>query len=138
MVLGRQTVESRLSAGETLSSIAASFGLTYQTLQYHRRRWGGDLLRPARTSGSTHKSWKGGFFIDRWGYKMVLCPERGKCSKYINGIKLDNRETNLVVVTRAQHRKLHAQLEALAFKFFAEGLIVFSPSIGYSVVPCTN
>jgi len=91
---------------------------------------------------------------------MVLCPERGKCSKYvgehvlvaekmigrkllrnevvhhINGIKLDNQETNLIVLTRAQHRKLHAQLEALMFQFVLNGRITFSPVTGYEVAPC--
>ena len=159
---GREAVERRLQTGESLRSIAGSLGITYQTLQYHRRNWGCEPLRPARTSGSTHNSWHGGFFIDRWGYKMVLCPERGKCSKYvgehtlvaermigrlllknevahhINGIKLDNREENLVVVTRSQHKKFHAQLEALAFQLVVSGQIRFSPTTGYGINPCAN
>jgi len=155
--MDKQAVETRLAAGESLRSVAVSLGVTYQTLQYHRRIWGGKPLRQARSSGAAHASWRGGFFIDRWGYRMVLCPDRGKCSKYvgehvlvaekmigrellsnevahhINGIKLDNRESNLIVVTRAQHRKLHAQLDALAFQLVATGLIVFSPEKGYSL-----
>lgn len=154
-MVDKQTVENRLAAGESLRSIAVSLGVSYQLLQYHRRLWGGKLLRAAHTSGRDHASWNGGSWIDRYGYRMVLCPDRGKCSKYvaehvlvierkigrqlapeevvhhINGVKTDNREENLLVTTRSQHKKFHAQLEALAFQLVLEGQIIFDPVLGY-------
>ena len=141
------SVEKRLLRGESLRAIAASFGVTFQTLQYHRRRAGAALLRPARTSGNAHASWRGGAFVDRYGYRMVLAPERGKASKYaaehvlfaeqsigrqlrhdevvhhLDGNPSNNAADNLYVCTRSQHKKLHAQLEGLAFEFVRIGMI---------------
>lgn len=74
LLIDKQVIEQRLSAGESLRSIAISIGLTY------------------------------------------------------------NREENLLVVTRSQHKKLHAQLEALAFQFLLAGKIIFNPASGYEVV----
>ena len=146
----KNEIEDRLLAGESLRSIAKLLGVTYQTLQYHRRQWGCPLLRKGRTSGKDHASWTGGEFIDRWGYKMIRAPERGMCNPYvpehiliaeqmigrqlikhkevvhhINGIKSDNREENLLVCTRSEHRTLHGQLGQIGYELFRQGIIVF-------------
>ena len=155
-MITKHELQQRLERGESQRAIARSLGVTYQSLAYHRRRWGMPLLRKARTKGSDHASWRGGSFIDRWGYKMILCPERGKASKYvmehvlvaeqmigrelksneivhhINGLKGDNRPENLLVLTRIQHRALHAQLEAIAMSLFRNGQIIFTIKDGYS------
>ena len=149
MKIVRNAIERRLKNGESLRGIARSLGTSYQSLQYHRRRWNGKPLRKAFTSGKDHASWKGGFFIDRWGYKMMLCPDRGKASKYvmehvmvaekmigrllesnevvhhIDGNKANNVLSNLLVVTRKTHKQLHAQLEAIATQLLRNGKILF-------------
>lgn len=143
----RQTrvVERRLAKGESLRAIAKDMGVTYQTLQYHRRRAGAAPLRPARTSGENHASWRGGSFVDRYGYRMVLAPERGKASKYAHehvllaerqrGAQLESNEVvhhldldptnnaidNLLVCTRTRHKQLHYQLERIAGELLRRG-----------------
>lgn len=148
-MITKDRVESLLDRGMSLRKVATKFGVTYQSLQYHRRRWGCQPLRKAHTKGSKHACWRGGSYVDRWGYKMVLAPHRGKCNPYvaehvlvaetkfgrllkrnevvhhINGRKHDNRPDNLLVCTRRQHKMLHAQLEAIAFGMIAEGKIQF-------------
>ena len=143
-------IEQRLANGESLRSIARSLGVSYQTLQYHRRNWGGELLREARTSGEEHASWRGGEYIDRWGYKMVRAPQRDVANPYspehvlvaeaqigrqlkkysevvhhINGDKGDNRPENLLVCTKAKHRVLHRQLETIGYELVRRGQIEF-------------
>ncbi len=137
-----QDVEARLEKGETLRSIAASYGITHQALSLRRRAWG-KSLRPnrQRTPGNT--------FVDQWGYTMVRTEDPHRTNPYvaehimvaeqvlgrsllqggvvhhINGNKQDNQPGNLLVCTRKQHRKLHARLEALAFELVRSGQIVF-------------
>lgn len=146
----KDAIEARLAKGESLRSIAASYGVSYPTLQYHRRRWGCPPLREPRTAGENHASWKGGQFVDRWGYTMVRAPHR-KCSNpytpehvlvaeaqlgrqliknkevvhHINGDKSDNRPENLLVCTKSQHRALHRQLETIGYELIRRGLVVF-------------
>lgn len=50
---------------------------------------------------------------------------------HINGLKGDNRTDNLIVLTRIQHRALHAQLEAIAMSLFRKGQISFTVKDGY-------
>lgn len=78
---------------------------------------------------------------------MVLAPERGKASKYvmehvlvaekmlgrqmrngevvhhIDGDKLNNVPSNLHVCSRAEHKRLHAELEKIAYEFVRAGLV---------------
>lgn len=146
----KDDIEFRLANGESLRSVAQTLGITHQALQYHRRKWGGKPLRSRGAVGTSHHSWAGGEYIDRWGYRMVRAPHRGMSNPYvaehvliaeekigrqlkknvevvhhINGNKLDNRLDNLLVRTRSEHRSLHAQLEALAFEFVRDGAISF-------------
>lgn len=158
MKIIKREIESRLKKGESLRAIAATLGVSHQSLQYHRRRWNGKPLRVSGLKGKDHPSWRGGSFIDRWGYKMILCPERGKASKYVmehvivaekmlkrklrrneivhhvNGVKLHNDPANLLVVQRPRHRELHAQLEAIAMQLFRDGKISFSRQGGYRLI----
>ncbi len=147
----RRDIEARLASGESLRSIARGLGLNYQTLQYHRRRWGCEPLRKAHTSGESHASWRGGSFIDQWGYKMVRATHRqcgnpyspehiivaertiGRMLKrgqehvhHINGDKSDNRPNNLLVCTKSRHRTLHRQLETIGYELIKRGTIVFN------------
>lgn len=142
-------IDIRLGKGESLRSIAKSYGVSYQTLQYHRRIWGDEQLRPAHTSGQQHASWRGGTFVDQWGYKMVRKPDSNRCNPYspehilvaeqaagrllssgevvhhINGDKQDNRPENLLICSRSDHRKLHARLEEIAYELLRDGVIEF-------------
>src|SRR5512147_778970 len=82
MNITKDVLEKRLKDGESLRKIAASIGVSYQTIQYHRRRWGCEPLRKAYTSGEDHAFWNGGEFIDRWGYKFIRAPHRGCANPY--------------------------------------------------------
>lgn len=44
---------------------------------------------------------------------------------HINGDKGDNRVENLMVCNRAEHNRIHGQLEGLSFRLFQDGLISF-------------
>jgi hypothetical protein len=84
--------------------------------------------------GTKNPRWKGGTFIDSKGYKFVLAPSHPNARKsgyvseahfviskhlnrsidtttevvhHINGIKLDNRLGNLIVIKRSEHPKIH-------------------------------
>ena len=152
-------IERRLADGESLRHIAETLGVTYQTLQYHRRRWGCDLLRPARASGEAHASWTGGEYIDRWGYKMIRAPWRDCANPYtaehilvvervlgrqlqknkevvhhINGDKSDNRPENLLVCTKSQHRILHRQLEEIGYQLIRREMVEYRDGAYHLVV----
>jgi hypothetical protein len=140
-------VQKRLDAGESLRAIAQSMGTAYQVLQYHRRRVGAAPLRKAHTKGENHASWRGGFFVDRWGYKMVRSPRRGLANPYvpehllvaeerlgrrlkkgevvhhIDCDKTNNGPDNLFVCSRSTHKILHGQLEGLAGELLRCGLV---------------
>ncbi len=145
----RNLIRERLKSGESLRHIASTMGVTYQTLQYHRRIWGEPVLRKAHTSGKDHASWNGVEFVDRWGYKMIRSPERSSRNPYtaehivvaekklgrkivmgehvhhLNGNKADNSPENLLVCTASQHRTLHRQLEELAIELVRKGKIIY-------------
>ena len=145
-----QIIDARLEAGESLRSIARDLGVTYQTLQYHRRKWGKAKLRDGYMSGKDHPSWTGGRYIDRWGYTMIRTPERDQSNPYvaehilvaeqklgrqlekykevvhhINGDKTDNRPVNLLVCDRSHHRTLHRQLETIGYELIKRGWVVY-------------
>lgn len=146
-------------AGKTRRAIAESLGITHQSVDYWLRRKGFIPLHKRRR-GKHHHSWKGGTFIDSRGYRMVRVPERTSSSMYcaehvlrienligrplkpnevihhVNGIKTDNDLKNLHLCTRSEHRKLHAQLEEIAFELFRKGAIVFETG-GYRLVKPT-
>jgi hypothetical protein len=44
---------------------------------------------------------------------------------HIDGVRLNNAPSNLLVCTRAEHAHLHAQIEALAMEMVRAGRIVF-------------
>lgn len=143
----RSELASRLKNGESLRSIAASWNVTYQALQYHRSVWGLAPLRASDIKGAAHPNWRGGMTIDKHGYRLVYSPERKKAHPYsyehilvaekmigrrlrksehvhhINGLKLDNSESNLVVLDDKSHRTLHRQLETLALQLVRDGKI---------------
>jgi len=126
-------IEARLKGGESLRSIAASAGVSHQSLAYHRKRCGCRPLRKATARGDKHHSWKGGSFIDpRYGYKMVrtrrrlpyvgehvLVAERASGRRlkrsevvhHINGDPKDNRPENLeVCATQKEHLQKHVKV----------------------------
>jgi hypothetical protein len=145
----KDEIETRLAGGESLRSIARSFGTTYQALQYHRSLWGSAPLRASDVRGAAHPNWRGGSSIDKWGYRLLYTPERHKSHPYsyehvlvaekmigrrlakgehvhhLNGVKLDNRPENLLVCTASEHRILHRQLEALAMELLQAGHIEY-------------
>ncbi len=143
-------IAKRLENGQSLRSIATVYGLKYQNIQYWRRMWKLPILRPAQVKGKDHPRWKGGISYDnRWGYKRVYAPGRGRASLYtyehvviaekkigrllnpdehvhhINGNKKDNSPENLLVCNHSKHRHLHRSLEELALELVQKGEIVF-------------
>jgi hypothetical protein len=147
----KDEVARRLSDGESLRSIARSIGCCYQTLQYWREKWGLPKLKPTQFYGKDHPNWKGGVSIDRQGYRLVYSPGRtrkvhpysyehvlvaeaaigrrlnkGEHVHHIDGDKLNNSPTNLLVLTDAEHKHVHWQLGEVAFDLFRRGLIVFA------------
>lgn len=96
---------------------------------YGRPAWDRGKKRPEMT-GEKHFGWKGGFWINEYGYKVIQ-NERQTAQKkvlehkdilerkigrkimpnevthHINGDKLDNRPDNLEVMTRAEHMDCH-------------------------------
>jgi hypothetical protein len=146
----KPAILERLAAGQTRRSIAVAYGVTHQTLAYHLRRWGVPPVRVNAVNGEQHASWRGGSFVDRWGYKMVRAPQRMKAGMYcpehllvaeasigrqlvqgkevvhhIDGDKSNNTPGNLLVCTRSQHRVLHRSLEQIGYILVARGLVVF-------------
>jgi len=145
----KEKIEARLAAGESLRSVARSYDICFQSLQYWRRQWGLPALKICRTKGEDHPNWKGGVSIDKWGYRLLYAPQRKKSHPYtyehvlvaeekigrrlhknehvhhLNGQKLDNRPENLLVCTASEHRILHRQLEELAIQMVLDGRIVY-------------
>jgi hypothetical protein len=145
----RDIIEARVQSGESLRAIAKDYGVHWQTIQKRRQRWGQPPLKQGLVRGANHASWKGGEYVDKWGYRRIYSPDTGRAFPYvnehtliaeqmtgrrirpdevvhhINGIKTDNRPDNLLVLTRSEHKLLHAQLEALAFELLRAGDIVF-------------
>lgn len=104
--------------------------------------------------GSGHPSWKGGTFVDSCGYEMQYVargpgrrnhrkvhtmvaelmlgrPMRvGEVVHHIDGDKLNNAPTNLVVLaSEAEHRTAHASLERAAMTLVREGLVLFDSEL---------
>ena len=145
----KDIIEARVQAGESLRTIAKDYGVHWQTIQKRRERWGLPKLKQGLVRGENHASWKGGEYVDKWGYHRVYAPgtgrtfpyankhtlvmeeklgrriERNEVVHHIDGDKLNNDPDNLIVVTRAQHRILHGQLETLAYELIKSGTIVF-------------
>jgi hypothetical protein len=85
-----------------------------------------------RRLGPAHPNWRKGYHINEDGYREVSCRKAGSNHRYckehrvvfeailgrplrpdeivhhLNGDKLDNRPANLVLVSRAEHQRLHA------------------------------
>ncbi len=53
---------------------------------------------------------------------------------HIDGNKLNNRSSNLMVLTKSSHRKVHKQLEDISFELFGLGIIYFSEGT-YKIAP---
>lgn len=111
--------------------------------------------RNRRLSGGKHPSWKGGSYINNWGYRMIhtgakksdtgsgwCCYEfehrlvmeahlgrkiqRGEIIHHINGDKLDNRIENLdLCSSEKEHREAHTSLEKLGMLLVRAGLVKY-------------
>lgn len=51
---------------------------------------------------------------------------RGECVHHLDMCKQNNTPSNLVIVTRKQHRDLHLQLELIAIQLYREGMVLFN------------
>ncbi len=140
-------VELRIAAGESIRSIARSFGVSHQAICWRRDQWGAKRTRKPTHPG---KRRSGGRFVDCWGYVMVRTSNRAGAKAYtpehvlvaqntlnrklqkgervhhINGLKNDNRPENLIVFsTQSEHKQVHANLESLAMQLVQDGKIAF-------------
>ena len=95
---------------------------------YSRRKI--SISRTGKNTGSSNKNWKGGTYLDFYGYRMIKIAT-GKYAReqrfimekhigrklthhevvhHINGNKLDNRIENLCIHTRSSHAAEHHKL----------------------------
>ena len=89
-------------------------------------------LKCKNTPGETNPRWKGGSYVDTYGYRYVTKNgvkklehtwvvekalgrelRRGEVVHHVNGDKADNRNENLVVCDQSYHRSLHDRMSQL-------------------------
>lgn len=143
-------IERLVSEGKSRLEIAEAIGVNPNTLSQYRRELGLSTLRQGRILGPSHKNWRGGRSVEkRSGYVRLFCDTDGRpryiyehayvaeqilgrrlaaneVVHHINCDKTDNRPENLLVVTRAQHVRLHRQLEAIGLEMLRRGHVEFS------------
>jgi hypothetical protein len=147
----------RLAAeGMSARGIASTLGVNYNTLQMYRRELGLPHLGQGRILGPNHRNWRGGRSIEsRSGYVRVFCDEEGRpryiyehvlvaekkigrrivpgeVVHHLNCDRTDNRPENLRVVSRAEHVRLHKQLEEIGRVMLRRGHVRITDS-GYEL-----
>ncbi len=143
----RSEVELRLAKGESYPLIARNMNVSFNSLRWAKEKW--NLPHISQKRGKDHPHWKGGVSVDKLGYRLIYTPGRkshpytyehvlvaemklgrrimrGEHVHHINGLKTDNRDLNLLVVTERQHKLLHGQLQAIAQEMVRSGEIIFS------------
>lgn len=122
-------------------------------LHYHNisiRQIGNDIVKQQNSHcKENHPLWKG--YDNNNGYIYIYMPEHPNASKngyvsqsrviagmklgrtlgekdivhHVNGRRSDNRQENLHVCNRSQHKNIHADIELLVYQLLEKGLVKF-------------
>lgn len=122
-------IAARYKASESMKHIAMALGCSKRTVAMRLAKAGVPSRGPGRPGrrGEASPTWKGGRTLYRHGYwlvnidgtptlehRLVMATELGRPLEpteivhHINSIPGDNRPGNLVIVSRSDHKRLHA------------------------------
>jgi len=74
LFLDRESFAQLVAAGQTQTQLAASLGVSRNTIQRRMREWGLRTGRNGSLPGPRHHDWKGGRRLGKHGYIEIWCP----------------------------------------------------------------